>query len=481
MGPLSAILAAFLVPGPVREYPPRLPDGKPHATDESPEFLKPAGAAQGPAPVTIVRDGKPQLPLFAGGVPAPVEELRRYLKEISGAELPSKGERGLGGIYVGLASDFPWVAIDRPAELGREGFVLRTEGGSLFLVAHEAPGVQHAVTTFLQGLGCRWFFPGRAWEVVPRRATIQGAWNERQGPAFQTQRLIWYGFGATRKCADDLAEGNRHNRMGGPVQVSIGHTWHGLDAERDFKAHPDWFALVGGKRQPSKPCYSHPEVLRRATESALQQAAQGRTMISMSPPDGLGYCECGTCAAVYQGGAPSASHGTTFAKRPDGLVVNATSETLFRLVSEVARAVAEKHPKTLVGCYAYSAYSHPPSFKLHPNVFLQTTTAFRRTPLSLEEQLKAFGERTAQVGIREYYSAYPWDWDYPYPTAVKPGRLQKTLRFFRQNNVTSVNAEAGNNWGPRGRGYTVASQLLWNVDADVKALVRDFYDRSRWP
>lgn len=433
-------------------------------------------------PVTIVCEGGPALPLYAGSVPAPVEELRRYLKEISGADfVPAKAERGARGLYVGLLSDFPWLAVERSEELGSEGFVLRTEGGSLHLLAREAPGVQHAATTLLHRLGCRWFFPGRNWEVIPKRPTIEGAWNERQVPSFGTQRLLWYGFGATRKCAEDLAAWNRHNRMGGPVQVSIGHTWHGLDPERDFAAHPEWFALVGGKRQNSKPCYSHPEVLRRAVESALRQAAEGRGMISMSPPDGLGYCECEKCASVFAGGAPVASHGTTFAKRPDGATVNVTSETLFRLVSEVARAVAEKHPKTLVGCYAYSAYSHPPSFKLHPNVFLQTTTAFRRTPLSLEEQLKAFGERTGQVGIREYYSVYQWDWDYPYPTAVEPGKLQKTLRIFRQSNVTSVNAEASNNWGPRGLGYYVASQLLWDVNADVGALVRDFYAKAFGP
>lgn len=265
------------------------------------------------------------------------------------------------------------------------------------------------------------------------------------------------------------------------MAVSIGHTWQGLDAARDFKDHPDWFALVGGKRQASKPCYSHPEVLERAIAHALKEAAQGRKMISLSPPDGLGYCECERCTAVFQGGTPFQDHGTKFARRPDGVVVNVTSETLFHLVNEVAKAVAAQYPKTLVACYAYSAYSHPPSFPLHPNVFLQTTTAYRRTPLSLDEQLKAFGEKAAQVGIREYYSVYQWDWDGPHPGQMEPGRLEKSLRLFRSNNVTSVNAEASNNWGPRGLGYYVASQLLWDVKADVRAIVRDFYERAFGP
>ncbi len=441
-----------------------------------------ASARQESVPVTLVRDGKPALPLAAGSVPDAVDDLRNCLKEISGAEFViEKGGPEKPGLHVGLFSDFPWASFGKTDDLGAEGFILRTEGGSLFLAAREPPGVRHAVTTFLRRLGCRWFFPGKTWEVLPRRATIEGAWNERQAPAFPLQRRIWYGFGAYPGCREDHEEWCRRNRLGGPIPVTIGHTWHGLDPKKDFEARPEWFALVGGKRQATKPCYSHPDVIRRAIDHALKEASDGKPMVTMSPPDGTGYCECEKCFSVFQGGEPFQAHGTTFAKRPDGGVVNVTSETLFRMVNEVARAVAEQHPRTLVGCYAYSCYSHPPSFKLHPNVFLQTTTAYRRTPLTLEEQLQAFGERAGQVGIREYYSVYQWDWDNPHPGAVEPGRLQKTLRFFRRNGVTSVNAEASNNWAPRGLGYYAAAQLLWDPEADVRALVRDFYEKAFGP
>jgi hypothetical protein len=445
-------------------------------------LASPGRSASQELEVTLVREGKAAMTLFAGSAAGPVEDLRRTLKEISGADLvPTKAEPGAAGLYVGLASDFPGASLEKADELGPEGFVLRTDGKSLFLLGREAAGVHHAVSSFLHRLGCRWFFPGKTWEVIPRLATIRGSWNERQVPSFGTERLIWHGFGDYRPCHDDFKEWERHNRMGGALPVSIGHTWHGLNPDKDFKEHPEWFALVAGQRKASKPCYSHPDVLRRAIDHALKEAASGKTMISMSPPDGLGYCECDKCAAVFQGGTPFQTHGTTFAKRPDGVIVNITSETLFRMVSDVAQAVAEKHPKTLVGCYAYSAYSHPPSFKLHPNVFLQTTTAYRRTPLTLEEQLKAFGEKTSQVGIREYFSVYQWDWDGPHPGPLEPAKLQKSLRLYRENNGTSVNAEASNNWGPRGLGYYVASRLLWDVNADVRAIVRDFYEKAFGP
>jgi hypothetical protein len=135
----------------------------------------------------------------------------------------------------------------------------------------------------------------------------------------------------------------------------------------------------------------------------------------------------------------------------------------------------------LVGCYAYSAYSHPPSFKLHPNVYLQTTTAYRRTPLSLEQQLEVFGKRTRQMGIREYYSVYQWDWDFPDAEKVQPSQLQRELRLFHRHGVTAINAEASNNWAPRGLGYWIAGRLMWDVDADVKSLTRDFLNQAFGP
>ncbi|HYT90647.1 MAG TPA: DUF4838 domain-containing protein [Gemmataceae bacterium] len=451
----------------------------------APSSLHAEGTGKPATAVVLVKDGVPLLPIVAGSVKEPVQELQHYLAAMTGARpsVKAAARDATPGIYVGLAADFPRLRLEGVEQLGPEGFLIRSDGKSLFLIAREARGVEHAVSAFLHSLGCRWFFPGKTWEVVPRQKTVTGSWDERQTPSFTLQRKIWYGFGASPQCARDLAEWERHNRMGGPVRITIGHTWHGLNPAVDFKSHPEWFAEVGGKRQPSKPCYSHPGVVQRATEYALGQAAKGVPMISMTPPDGLGFCECERCRAVCQGGKPYKDLGTTFARRPDGVLVSVTSETLFQFINQVAAAVAAKYPKTLVGCYAYSAYSHPPSFKLHPNVFLQTTTAFRRTPLSLAEQLDAFRKIEVQSGVRAYHSVYQWDWDYP--TIAKGElslpRLVNDLRFYQKQHVQSVNAEASCNWGPRGLGYYLAARLLWDVREDPRALIADFYDKAFGP
>jgi hypothetical protein len=435
-------------------------------------------------PVVLVKDGAKPMAIVVGSVKEPAAELQRYLERISGVKSPlTPAQAGASGIYVGLAADFPWLSFKDTDRLGKEGFLLQSDGKSLFVIGKETAGVQHGVTTLLQTLGCRWYFPGKVWEVVPERKTISGSWDTRQTPSFPRQRKIWYGFGASPSCAADLQEWERHNRMGVPNPVTIGHSWHGLDPKTDFAKHPDWFAEVKGKRQPSKPCYSHPEVIERAIQFSLAQAAKGVPMISMTPPDGLGFCECERCRAVCREGKPYQEFGATFAHRPDGVLVNVTSETLFAFINKIAEAVSAKYPKTTIGCYAYSAYSHPPSFRLHPNVFLQTTTAYRRTPLTLGEQLQAFEKAGAEAGIRGYFSVYQWDWDGP---VVNKGelmlpRLVDDLRFYQKHNVRSINAEASNNWAPRGLGYYLAAQVMWDVNAEPKALIADFYDKAFGP
>lgn len=433
-------------------------------------------------PVTIVDDGQSALPIVAGSVDEPVQELRETIERISGAELPVIDPASdARGVYVGLVDDFPGLDLEEADDLGAEGFIMRSDGTNLYLIAKAPLGVERAVTTFLHRLGHRQFFPGEAWEVLPETSTIRGAWEERQSPTFSALRRLWYGFGAYGPSREDLNQWNDRNRMGGPEPVSIGHSWYGLDREADFEAHPEWFAEVDGERRNAKPCFSHPAVVERMIEHARSRAEDGAGSVSLSPPDGLNYCECEDCRAVFEGAEPYSAHGSLFAERPDGVLVNITSETLFNAVREVAEVMKESHPDFMIGTYAYSAYSHPPSFDLPDNVYIQTTTAFRRTPLELDEQIERWGARAHHVGIRGYWSVYQWDWDNPDPGRVEPERLSEQLRFFADHNVVALNTEASNNWGARGLGYYIGANLLWDVDADVDGLVRDFYDKAFGP
>lgn len=427
-------------------------------------------------PVSLVENGIAKLPIIAGSVAEPVTLLETYLTRMSGATFQrATAAPGVRGIYVGLPADFPGFELPNLEGMSEEAIYVYSDGANLYLLGGGPLGVRHAVTTFLTELGCRWFFPGKTWEVVPLQATIQGTWAIKHTPSYHTYRKISLGFGAYPRTGREFDAWNQANRMGGPEPISTGHTWYGIDPEKDFAVHPEWFALDDGKRTKAKPCYSNPEVVQQMITHARAQAAAGSRSISLSAPDGLGYCTCPRCFAVFQGTEPYAAHSSWFAKRADGEIVNVTSETLFAAANAVANALEADYPNVIIGVYGYSAYSHPPSFPLHRNVYVCIATSYRRTPLSLEEQLKAWGKRSQRVGIRDYWSVYQWDWDNPQPGPMHPFRLRQALRGYAENNASALITEASNNWGARGLGYYVGAKLLWDLDADVPGLIADFY------
>ena len=69
-----------------------------------------------------------------------------------------------------------------------------------------------------------------------------------------------------------------------------------------------------------------------------------------------------------------------------------------------------------------------------------------------------------------------------------PGGNGGNLKYIREmipklaaKGAQSFNCESGSNWGPHGRGYYIANKLMWNPQADVDALLEDFYTRAFGP
>ena len=129
------------------------------------------------------------------------EELRDYVRKISGAELPIQREATPGHypIYIGAAAREQLAGFDWPA-LGPEGFLLRSGLGGAYIAGQEALGALYGVYTLLERFGVRWFMPGATGEVVPSRADLQiGTLDETQTPSF-TYRWVESGdWGASEQ------------------------------------------------------------------------------------------------------------------------------------------------------------------------------------------------------------------------------------------------------------------------------------------
>src|SRR5205823_7753053 len=125
-------------------------------------------------------------------------------------------------------------------------------------------------------------------EVVPRRKDLAVDVNETGRPALLSRR-IWYGFGFfdhhRTRCQDDYDAWARHNRMGPSLKVNAGHAWQSIiqDHRKTFQEHPEYRALVKGRRQGDQLCVSNPAVRALAVLWALDQLRRdpGADMVSL--------------------------------------------------------------------------------------------------------------------------------------------------------------------------------------------------------
>jgi hypothetical protein len=436
--------------------------------------VAPAAEGKGTAELRLAAGGKAELPVTISGKASKAtrkvaDELAGYLSRITGASFAVEAGDGSRGIVLGTLAEFPHPGLAKALEVrhiydGREAYAIRTEPKRLLLLGATDLGTSHAAFRLLEHLGCRWFFPAKEWEVVPSRRTLAVRLDETSRPALLSRR-IWYGYGHFdfKRGLADYEAWARHNRMAASLKPWCGHAWQAiiLANKKTFDAHPEYLALVKGKRQGPQLCVSNPKVRQIATRWALDQFKKRPEldMVSLETSDGSNHCECEACRKL-----------------------GSISDRAFGLANEVARVVARKHPGKMVGMLAYNDHCEPPSFNLKPNVYVQATAGFIRGRYTFDELMELWPRRCNNLGFYEYLSV--WLWDFDLPARGRGGNLkylrERIPRYVRLG-ATSLDCESGNNWGPHGLGYYVANRLMWDPKADVDALTADFFAQAFGP
>lgn len=394
--------------------------------------------------------------------------LATVLSRITGAEFRIGTGDGATGIAVGLQKDFP--KLDAPKRWGEpkgfdlESHLLRSHAAGVHILGATEQAVENAVWDFLHRLGYRQFFPGEAWEVTPHIDTLSVALDVKEAPDYLSRR-IWYGYGLWDYNRAPYQDWCAKNRTSGGVTLSTGHAYGRIirSLRKEFEAHPEYYALVNGKRNitpQAKLCIGNRALRRRVAQYAVEQFDKKPELqsISMDPSDGGGWCECEACRAL-----------------------GSVSNRALLLANEVARAVNAKYPGRLVGMYAYNFHSPPPTIRAEPQVVVSVATAFLKGGLSLDEIIGGWSRQGAVLGIREYYSVNTWDHDLPgHSRGSKLDYLAETIPKFHRLGARFLSAESGDGWAPNGLGHYLAARMLWNVDeaTNIGRLVEDFLTRA---
>jgi transposase len=409
-------------------------------------------------PVVLADQGRALLPvLVSAETKAAGDEVAGMLRRMTGAEFLVREGKDGPGIVLGLSGE-------KVTLTNREDYTLRSTREQLRITGTTPQAVMHGVWDVLHRLGHRQFFPGVKWEIVPRRPSLSIEVDVSESPDYHSRR-IWAGFGYLKEREDVCKEWNARNRATAGITLNTGHAYDSVMKrhEAEFAAHPEYLALVDGRRQKPKFCIANPALRQLVAKDALAQFAKDVTLDSVScdPSDGGGWCECGECAKL-----------------------GSVTDRALLLANDVAAAVQARHPGRLVGMYAYNEHSPPPVIAAHPQVVISVATGFIRGGYTMDELLAGWSAKARTLGIREYYSVNTWDRDLP--GAARGGNigyLRETIPHFHSKGARFMSAEASDNAGPNGLGCYLAARMLWDVKeaARIEELVADFIEQCFGP
>ncbi len=269
--------------------------------------------------------------------------------------------------------------IRLPGDIGKPDGAVTDSKEVLELWSFDERGSFNAVCGFLRGLGVRWYMPGELGEVLPKMNTIPlPVVDETVTPDFPIRRFN-FRFGTLGR---DIAMWAMRLGMRDPNGLQVAHGMNTM-THRDeiFAAHPQWFALYGGKRQNqpgqrlNQLCYSNEELFQATVRYARAQFDHyDFDSVSIMPPDGYtSICQCPLCQGK---------------DTPDRDNRGLLSDYVWDFVNRVAREVGKTHPHKKVLCCAYGVYTLPPLKidKLQPNVQVCIVGGRRPTSNRPQEQ-----------------------------------------------------------------------------------------------
>lgn len=400
------------------------------------------------------------------------EELRTYLKLVSGAEIPIisssdayiKGHHIFIGYHHRLAKKTSMIKPD-PED---DGFTYKTSGDNLYIYGGKQRGTMFGVYAFLENeLGIRWYTKDVT-KIPTMTQYVLPSLNHSESP------VVKYRFVEFKHFHTDAAL-YAHNKMNmvwdsSPTKYGKLHNYWGIHTsetlvptKKYFNTHPEFFSYRNGKRVPhSQLCLSNPEVLKVVVSTLKTKI---NTVINywgydVSQNDNQLYCECDRCKAI---------------ERQFG----GHSGIWIWFVNQVAAQL----PHITIGTFAYQYTRHAPkNIKPRSNVLIRLcsieccfahpleTCAENR---SFMKDFRNWKKLTDNIFIWDYVVNFN-QYLLPFPNLAV---LKPNLQTFVKNNAVAV-LESGQYTSGDGEFSEmkawIISKLLWNPQLDTDSLINDF-------
>ncbi|MBR5661279.1 MAG: DUF4838 domain-containing protein [Bacteroidales bacterium] len=411
------------------------------------------------------------------------EELRYWIKEVSWTDLPladlSGGVRGKR-LVVGfnpLVSEMVPEAV-KPEDRD-DSFTVRSVGGDILFWGGSLRGTLYAVYSFLEEeLGCRWY--SSKVSVAPHKDVWSfNKLDRHEEPGIKIRdncvldvRSNPVFSARTRNNFVRLPGNNPGETIPGTAEGYWGvHAMGYLVSPAEFySTHPEYFSMRDGKRVPryAQLCLSNPEVLDICIDRIkdVMRREPDYLIYSVEQNDNQEFCQCDECTALAEkyGGQ-------------SGLMV--------WFVNQVADAVKEEFPDKYIGTFAYQYTRHAPKdIAPRDNVVIRLCSIeccmfheYDDCELNVDflKDLRDWSAIAPHLYIWDYVTDFA---QYSLPVAnwktmgphIKDFRDNNAIGILEEGDYQTVSCEL------REMRSWLLAKLMWNPDADVDALIKDFTD-----
>lgn len=465
-------------------------------------------ASAAPAGIPLVESGKPAgeivLPPNASAVEKfAASELRHWIREITGAELPVTDQATAAeNTKILLGKSFAGEFRDALGQLdGSDGYAFRRRGNRIYIFGDRDRGTLNGVFRFIEANSDLVWARPRFTVFTPKSDFIAEKTEITDRPASRGRGWIFTIAGQTpedhlwqvRNGNTFLNYDRRFREEWGMEREIGGHIFSKIvPAGKYFESNPEFFPVLRGMRQPKSWCLclsakNLPDVYFKELCAYIDQNGP-MDLLKLGVDDSWNTCECPECTAPF--------------KLPDGGVITADdpayrSTRWYSFVNPIAGKVYEKYKiNTLV--YTYIYLDIPPKINISDRIVLSFSPISRDLRVAFEDyvpgktwgkdsaaQIREFNRIGKQIRLREYYGcngAFPRPDEYVAQKdsiwALKNGvtefcsehPVDKIDKRFAVSPSVTWDADAVTAW--------TINRLWWNPEQDIEALRDQFLKRT---
>ena len=442
-----------------------------------------AGAQDG---AQIAENGTPLVKIATPDSPTECEkfaakDIKLHLDKICGAKFEivreSELAEGTRAIYVGNTKKSRKAVPDfDPKTAPFDSIRIKTDGGDVFITGHKRRGTIYAASEFLEEhLGVKWWDKDNSF--IPKNPSPKvGKIDKFYAPPLVFRQTNYipssfdFDFAARMKNGQIRGAPKLSREVSQSYAVPYHSAYKILPPEKYFKEHPEWYALVDGKRakENAQLCLTNREMRAEFLKVVREKLAKNSTarFAHISQNDHRNPCTCENCKAFED------AHGGVH------------SATIVDFANYIAENLEADYPELAVVTFAYE-YSRkaPTGIRPRKNLWIELCSIecdFAHplesdTDYGFTKDIREWSKLTKNLTIWNYTACFT-NYIIPYPNVYLIGG---DIRFFVENGAIGL-FEQGDSFCCVGDlidlRLWVMSKLMWNPNLDDQKLVGEFLE-----